>query len=97
MKFNMSCGVVPSRHIVFVLSCRGLRPRLPSLRSVVPSRHLVQMTLCAKRGKAITFVVIYKICEEFLFGYACLEGTTERSDGNHGRSPRISDARTMCL
>ena len=27
----------------------------------------------------------------------CLEGTTERSDGNRGRSPRIVNARTMCL
>ena len=27
----------------------------------------------------------------------CLEGTTERSDGNRGRSPRIDKSRTMCL
>ena len=27
----------------------------------------------------------------------CLEGTTERSDSNRGRSPRIVNARTMCL
>ena len=27
----------------------------------------------------------------------CLEGTTERSDGNRGRSPRIGGARPMCL
>ena len=27
----------------------------------------------------------------------CLEGTTERSDGNRGRSPRIVNARTRCL
>ena len=39
MKFNMSCGVVPSRHIEFASSRRTLRARLPSLRSVVPSRH----------------------------------------------------------
>ena len=38
----LSCGVVPSRHIVFVSPIRGLRPRLSSLRSVVPSRHLTQ-------------------------------------------------------
>ena len=30
-------------------------------------------------------------------GVKCLEGTTERSDGNRGRSPRIDDVRTMCL
>ena len=30
-------------------------------------------------------------------GVKCLEGTTERSDGNRGRSPRIGDERTMCL
>ena len=37
----MSCGVVPSRHIVPALSFRGLRPRLPkSYAFVVPSRHL---------------------------------------------------------
>ena len=34
-----SCGVVPSRHIGLASPFRGLRPRLPSLRSVVPSRH----------------------------------------------------------
>ena len=27
----------------------------------------------------------------------CLEGTTERSDSNRGRSPRISAKYTMCL
>ena len=27
----------------------------------------------------------------------CLEGTTERSDGNRGRSPRKGEARPMCL
>ena len=27
----------------------------------------------------------------------CLEGTTERSDGNRVRSARIGEARTMCL
>ena len=35
----MSCGVVPSRHIVLGSPIRALRTRLPSLRSVVPSRH----------------------------------------------------------
>ena len=33
----------------------------------------------------------------FLLGYACLEGTTERSDGNRARSVRRDGARTMCL
>ena len=37
--FCMSCGVVPSRHIAVSVTCRALRTRLPSLRSVVPSRH----------------------------------------------------------
>ena len=36
----MSCGVVPSRHIGLTSPIRGLRPRLPSLRSVLPSRQL---------------------------------------------------------
>ena len=36
----MSCGVVPSRHVVLVVLIRGLRPRLPSLRSVLPSRQI---------------------------------------------------------
>ena len=27
----------------------------------------------------------------------CLEGTTERSDGNRVRSARIGEPRTMCL
>ena len=35
----MSCGVVPSRHIVQFALIRALRTRLLSLRSVVPSRH----------------------------------------------------------
>ena len=30
-------------------------------------------------------------------GVKCLEGTTERSDGNRVRSARIGEARTMCL
>ena len=38
----MSCGVVPSRHIVLAALIRGLRPRLPkSCAFVVPSRHLI--------------------------------------------------------
>ena len=37
----MSCSVVPSRHIVLGSPIRGLRPRLPSLRSVLPSRQIV--------------------------------------------------------
>ena len=43
----MSCGVVPSRHIGSVTTIRGLRPRLPSLRSVVPSRHAFSLYLFA--------------------------------------------------
>ena len=39
----MSYGVVPSRHIVGSVTCRALRTRLPSLRSVVPSRHRNEM------------------------------------------------------
>ena len=30
-------------------------------------------------------------------GVKCLEGTTERSDGNRVRSARKGEARTMCL
>ena len=30
-------------------------------------------------------------------GVKCLEGTTERSDGNRVRSARIGEVRTMCL
>ena len=33
----------------------------------------------------------------FLFGNACLEGTTERSDGNRVRSARREDTHSMCL
>ena len=44
-KRGLSCGVVPSRHIVLASSIRGLRPRLPSLRSVVPSRHLILLAM----------------------------------------------------
>ena len=37
-------------------------------------------------------------CANFIaMSIKCLEGTTERSDGNRGRSPRIDEARTMCL
>ena len=45
--WGMSCGVVPSRHVVLVVLIRGLRPRLPSLRSVVPSRHAFSLYLFA--------------------------------------------------
>ena len=41
----MSYGVVPSRHIGLASAIRGLRPRLPSLCSVVPSRHLILMAM----------------------------------------------------
>ena len=44
-----SCGVVSSRHVVSAMSIRGLRPRLPSLRSVVPSRHPHQQTSSVDR------------------------------------------------
>ena len=30
-------------------------------------------------------------------GVKCLEGTTERSDGNRVRSARIGEPKTMCL
>ena len=33
----------------------------------------------------------------FLFGNACLEGTTERSNGNRVRSARREDTHSMCL
>ena len=39
----MSCSVVPSRHIVLGSPIRGLRPRLPSLRSVLPSRQIAML------------------------------------------------------
>ena len=39
----MSCGVVPARHIVLSSPIRGLRPRLPSLRSVLPSRQIAML------------------------------------------------------
>ena len=42
---GMSCGVVPSRHIVLGSPIRALRTRLPSLRSVLPSRQIA--TLCS--------------------------------------------------
>ena len=41
----MSCGVVPSRHIVLTSPIRALRTRLLSLRSVVPSRHLTPKSI----------------------------------------------------
>ena len=39
----------------------------------------------------------YNFYASFDLGVKCLEGTTERSDDNRGRSPRIGKARTMCL
>ncbi len=39
----------------------------------------------------------YNFYASFDLGVNCLEGTTERSDDNRGRSPRIGKARTMCL
>ena len=55
----MSYGVVPSRHIVLALTIRGLRPRLPSLRSVVPSRHKSSYTCtfgCGSERTEICFL-----------------------------------------
>ena len=48
----MSCGVVPSRHIVLTSPIRALRTRLPSLRSVVPSRHALSLYLFAHESQA---------------------------------------------
>ena len=42
-------------------------------------------------------VVVTKTDTFIDLGVKCLEGTTERSDGNRGRSPRIDESRTMCL
>ena len=42
-------------------------------------------------------VVVTKIDTLIDLGVKCLEGTTERSDGNRVRSARIGEARTMCL
>ena len=45
-----SFGVVPSRHLVFITSIRGLRPRLSkSCAFVVPSRHLAKIINDANR------------------------------------------------
>ena len=56
-KGGMSCGVVPSRHIGLAPPIRGLRPRLPSLRSVVPSRHLILMAM--KLAQRQVFGLLY--------------------------------------
>ena len=37
----ISTGVLPSRQVVAMAYYRGLRPRLPSLRSVLPSRQIL--------------------------------------------------------
>ena len=42
-------------------------------------------------------VVVTKIDTLIDLGVKCLEGTTERSDGNRVRSARIGEPRTMCL
>ena len=42
-------------------------------------------------------VVVTKIDTFIDLGVKCLEGTTERSDGNRVRSARIGDMRSMCL
>ena len=42
-------------------------------------------------------VVVTKTDAFIDLGVKCLEGTTERSDGNRVRSARIGEARTMCL
>ena len=42
-------------------------------------------------------VVVTKIDTFIDLGVKCLEGTTERSDGNRVRSARIGEVRTMCL
>ena len=46
----------------------------------------------------VVLVVVTKIDTLIDLGEdECLEGTTERSDGNRGRSPRKDNAGTMCL
>ena len=52
---GMSCGVVPSRHIVLGSPIRALRTRLPkSYAFVVPSRHLTPKSINALVIKTTT-------------------------------------------
>ena len=70
----MSCGVVPSRHIVLASPFRALRTRLPSLRSVVPSRHLtpksinvpISLTFSAALGITRTSSVLHSLARKFV-------------------------------
>ena len=63
----MSYGVVPSRHIVLALTIRGLRPRLPSLRSVVPSRHKSSYTCTFGCGSERTEICLHARALRIIF------------------------------
>ena len=54
-----------------------------------PGRHLIH---CNSSCPFVQFVG-----NNISLRAICLEGSTERSDGNRGRSPRISTTRTTCL
>ena len=63
----MSYGVVPSRHLVLALTIRGLRPRLPSLRSVVPSRHKRSYTCTFGCGSERTEICLHARALRIIF------------------------------
>ena len=60
---------------------------------------LIMKTILLIVGLETGYAERIRKCQEKVHVYErlCLEGTTERSDGNRGRSPRIVNARTMCL
>ena len=60
---------------------------------------LIMKTILLIVGLETGYAERIRKCQEKVHVYErlCLEGTTERSDGNRGRSPRIVNARTRCL
>ena len=66
---------------------------------IVKTILLIMKTILRIVGLETGYAERIRKCQEKVHVYErlCLEGTTERSDGNRGRSPRIVNARTMCL
>ena len=84
----------PGRHLIHCnYSCQLVQfvgKNILLIISIAPARDNFKLS-------QVVPVVVTKTDAFIDLGVKCLEGTTERSDGNRVRSARIGDMRSMCL
>ena len=96
-----------SPHCISANSCdrpgrhsRSALPSCPFVKFVGKNISLIISIALARDNFKLSQVVPVVVTKTDAFidlGVKCLEGTTERSDGNRGRSPRIVVTESMCL